>query len=155
MKDEILRNFKRNTFFLSFLVKDLNEDDVLIKTGSSNNIGWIIGHLVLGRGKILIKLNKECDIQESEKAFERYVEKNQYTKINKEELVQGFISRGKRLFKAIKELNETKLLEPIEFKLPDGGDNLGSYLSFVAWHESFHLGQIDLIKAANGFDGIK
>lgn len=155
MKNEIIRQFKRNTNILIYLVKNLSDDDMLLKTDKSNNIGWIIGHIVLGRGNLLKKLNSEFNTTDSEKIFARYVEKNQDIKTNKKEMLNEFATRGERLAKYISELNEDEFKYPIDFKLPDGGDDLGSYVSFVAWHESFHLGQIDLIKAANGKGGIK
>ena len=155
MKHEIARNYQKNTGFLQYLLNGLTDDDMLARTGQSNTIGWIVGHLILYRGKTLQLLKIPCEIQESESAFERGVEKNVELKINVEQSLKDLMSRGEQLVNRILELDETDLQHTLEVSLPGGKNDLASHLSFAAWHETFHIGQIDLIKVAVGMEGIK
>lgn len=155
MKLEIASNYQKNTGFLQYLLNGLTDEDMLIRTGQSNTIGWILGHLILHRGKTLQLLKIPYEIRESEKAFERGVEKNVDLKINVEQARKDLMSRGDQLVKRILELDETDLQRTLDVSFPGGKNDLGSGLSFAAWHETFHIGQIDLIKVAVGMEGIK
>lgn len=155
MKHEIASNYQKNTGFLQYLLQGLTDNDLLARTGQSNTIGWILGHIILHRAKTLQLLKIPCEIRESEKAFERGVAKNVELKINAEQALNDLASRGEQLVKHILELDETDLQQPVNMNLPGGKNDLGSGLSFAAWHETFHIGQIDLIKVAIGMEGIK
>lgn len=155
MKHEIARNYQKNTGFLQYLLNGLTDEDMLARTGQSNTIGWILGHLILYRGKTLQLLKIPCEIHESEKAFERGVEKNIELKIDAAKALEDMMSRGEQLVERILELDETDLQRTLDVSFPGGKNDLGSGLSFAAWHETFHIGQIDLIKVAVGMEGIK
>lgn len=128
---------------------------MLARTGQSNTIGWILGHLILHRGKTLQLLKIPCEIHESEKAFERGVEKNIELRLDVTQALKDMMSRGEQLVERILELDETDLQRTLDVSFPGGKNDLGSGLSFAAWHETFHIGQIDLIKVAVGMEGIK
>ena len=51
-------------------------------------------------------------------------------------------------------IGDDGLLVKVPVKLPFSGDDLENLIHFLTWHETFHLGQIDLIKAAAGRGGI-
>ena len=154
MKEEIIGNFQKNTFFLKKIVEDM-DDEMLLRTGQSNTIGWILGHLKFCRGQALQMLEAECDLDDAEKVFERGVEKNVALSINMADTLSGFAARGQSLEQAIMTMDEAAFKKIIPFELPDGSKDIGGYLSFLAWHEAFHLGQIDLIKVAAGKGGVK
>lgn len=155
IQQEIASNYQKNTGFLQLLLTGLTDDDMLARTGESNTIGWILGHLHLNRAKNLQLLNIPCEIRESEKIFDRGVEKNVDVKIDLEQTLQELTARGEQLVNRILELDETDLQQPLDLNLPGGKNDLGSVISFAAWHEAFHIGQIDLIKVAVGLEGIK
>ncbi|GAK60529.1 hypothetical protein U27_00426 [Candidatus Vecturithrix granuli] len=155
MKHEIASNYQKNTGFLQYLLNGLTDNDMLTRTGESNTIGWILGHLILHRGKTLQLLKIPCEIHESENAFERGVEKNVELKIDVAQAIKDLMSRGEQLVKRILELDKADLQRTLDMSLPGGKNDLGSGLSFAAWHETFHIGQIDLIKVAVGMEGIK
>ncbi len=83
MKSPVITR-KIQSFFNS-LLQGLTDNDPLARTGQSNTIGWILGHIILHRAKTLQLLKIPCEIRESEKAFERGVAKNVELKINAEQ----------------------------------------------------------------------
>lgn len=155
MKNKLIRSYQGNTFYLKGILAGLNDEDMLLSSGESNTIGWILGHIALGRGQVLKMLKVECDIAESEKVFDRGVEKRKDLKINLEETICRYSTRGEMLTEIIKSLNDDDLKRTLAVQLPAGGNDVETYLSMIAWHETFHIGQIDLIKAAVGKGGIK
>lgn len=156
MKDE--RNaltYRGNTLYLKGMLENLDQCDMLAKTGESNTIGWILGHITLYRGQLLKIINADCTIEESENRFARGAKKDTDIEINMQHALDRFIQRGEMLVKSIPELTDEQLHRDTGIQVPLGGSQVKDIIGMLAWHETFHLGQIDLIKAANGKGGIK
>ena len=155
MKNEIIQIFKLNTMLLNGMLEKMNEDDTLTKTGNSNTIGWIVGHIIKSRGSALKLLRKEYIEMEDEQRFARGVEKDGSVTVQPELALNKFQKRGANIEIALTAADEQLLNQKINYKLPGVGDTVADALLFTAWHESFHVGQIDLILAAHGKGGVK
>ena len=105
--------------------------------------------------KIIYFFDKEFEIPESENVFKRGAVKNKTIAVDLELSMKVFLERGDKIVNEINKSGEEALLVKFPGKLPFGGDDIGSLLHFLAWHETFHLGQIDLIKTATGKGGLK
>ena len=137
------------------MIKDLSKQDTLGKTGVSNTIGWILGHIILYRGSVLKLLQIDYDKMGNEEIYKRGSEKDDMLKIDPQNAMDVFEKRGKQIEKAIKEIDDEILDTEIRYKIPGGGNRIRNAIVFSSWHETFHIGQIDLILAANGKGGIK
>lgn len=155
MSTQLGRAFLGNAVYAKHMLKNMNDEDMMLCTGESNTIGWILGHIVYYRGEIAKKLNKECAIKDYEKNFERGAEKNREIKVSLADALKDLTERGEIIAGAIEEMGEEGLKKKIDIELPGGDGSIGNYIAFLSWHETFHLGQIDLIKAACGKGGIK
>ncbi len=155
MKNRLSKTFYGNTIYTKRLIGNMTDEDMLLSTGKSNTIGWILGHINYYRGEIARKMKKECELKESEKMFERGAPKNKEVKINLADTLNEFAVRGELIAAAIEELNDEQLKQQLDISLPGGDNSLDNYLAFLSWHETFHIGQIDLIKAALGKGGVK
>lgn len=71
-----------------------------------------------------------------------------------DQMVPLFDDRGKQLVERLPELTAEDLARKSGRTLPDGADDLRGFVSFLLWHEAFHLGQIDLIRAGLGLGGV-
>jgi hypothetical protein len=140
---------------LSELIKDLSDDDTLLRTGDSNTIGWILGHINLSRGSILKLLDIDYDKTNDEEKYKRGTEKNINIKIDINNIKIEFDKRGKHIINTIKTIDEEILNREIKYELPNGGNTIRDAIAFTSWHETFHIGHIDLILTANGKGGIK
>lgn len=152
---QLTNGFIRNSIFLKQFIDGQPNELSLMRVGESNTIGWIIGHLITYRGKIIQTLGGECDVQEFEKLCERGAEKDKEFEIDIAAALELFTMRGGVIAELLEEETEKSLKEDIGRELPDGTSDIAGYLSFMAWHEGFHLGQLDLILAANGKGGIE
>ncbi len=155
MRNIMLKNYQLNTLILDSLLKNLKETDTLEKTGQSNTIGWILGHIIIGRGSVLNMLKIDYQKMDDEEEYKRGSMKNNNIKIDPIKAMVEFKKRGTQIEEAIININETLLDEEINYKLPGGGNQVKDAILFSAWHETFHIGQIDLILAALGKGGIK
>lgn len=155
MQNTITRSYLSNTFFLKHILSNLKDEDLALRTGQSNNIDWILGHLILLRAKILEVLGEKVEISELEKIYERGSEKTDKAYLKLSDALEIFEERGNTIVKIIGGYSNDEITREIDFTLPDGSKTLDVYLKFLAWHETFHIGQIDLIVAANGTGGIK
>lgn len=155
MKNRLIRSYQGNTLYLKGILAGLNDEDMLLSTGESNTIGWILGHIALSRGQILQKLNVACEIGETEKMFDRGAEKRKDIKISLQDTLANYSERGEKIAETLDSFADDDLKMALDIQLPGGKNDVETFLSFLAWHETFHLGQIDLIKAATGKGGIK
>jgi uncharacterized damage-inducible protein DinB len=155
MKNEISQTFKLNTMLLNGMLEKMNEDDTLAKTGNSNTVGWIVGHIIKSRGSALKLFQKGYKELENEQNYARGAEKDGSAKIHPQNALIEFQKRGVEIETALMEAAEQQLQHKIDYKLPGVGDTVADALLFIAWHESFHVGQIDLILTALGKGGIK
>jgi hypothetical protein len=155
MKDYLAKTFQLNTLYLHGMLKEFDNEVLKFRTGESNVIGWIVGHIVLYRAKMLQTLKKPVEIKEYEKQFERGVEKNVNIEMDLKEALNDFQYRCDELVKAIGELTEEQFKQSLGVEYQGEPYDVQKYLSRLNWHETFHLGQIDLILAAVGKGGIK
>ena len=155
MKQEIARCYRRNTMLLRAIAGDLGQDGMDLRAGNSNTLGWIIGHLAASRAGVLRLLGDACDTGDDEQPFARGSAKVDHVDIDLTAALNRFKQRGRGIIKGVEAITDDDLARKIGVKLPDGGDTIGDALSFYAWHEALHIGQIDLIRAANGRGGIE
>jgi len=155
VKSLLARTFGRNTQLLQHMIRELTDGDMLASTGASNTIGWILGHILLTRGELLHRLQQECHISAEEQTFKQGVPKNMKATLPLELALREFVSRGEQIIRTIHALSDDALVQPLDLEPPGGKGNLGTLAAGIAWHETFHLGQIDLIKVATGKAGIK
>jgi len=154
MKNEWIRQIRRNTGILNLLLKGMTADQLATPLGESNTVGWIVGHLTRYRGDLLRAIGGTVELEDWEAGHERGAEK-QAVGIDLDLVLPAFENRGKLLMDRIHGLTDEFLKQKSERVLPDGGDDMGGFVSFLIWHETFHLGQIDLIQAGLGIGGIR
>lgn len=155
LQESIATTYATNTFFIKYLLGKLTNEDLELRTGQSNNIDWILGHLLLGRAEILQKLGVEITPGDTELKYARGKEKTDKAFLNLEGTIRLLEERGNKIAEIITNLSAEEFEKDIDIQLPDGSKSLYKFVKFLAWHETFHIGQIDLIFAANGKGGIK
>ncbi len=153
MKEEWTCLLDRNTEAVKGMLKNITSEDLKKPLGQSNTIGWIMGHLIWSRGEILRVLGQDVSVEKWEKDFARGVPK-QITGIDLDRVLPLFESRGNNLLACIPGLTDENLNEKSGITLPGGLDDIKGFISFLIWHETFHLGQIDLLRAGLGIGGI-
>lgn len=122
------------------------------ETGGSSAL-WILGHLASSR-RVMRRLAGDA-VEESdwEKFFRRGTRPEDATYPPTDEFVQEFFSSGEALAGHLATLPEDVAsgASPIEF--PDGSKTVEEALHFLYFHETYHLGQVGLLRRLAGLDG--
>jgi len=155
MKEAIIQIFKLNNMLVNGMLGKMGESDTLARTGDSNTIAWIVGHIIKSRGSALKLFHKDYRALENENDYARGVKKDNSAKIDPQKAVKEFRRRGDEIESALADVNDNFLNQKIDYQLPVVGDTVADAILFTGWHESFHIGQIDLILVALGKGGVK
>ena len=141
---ETLNIFRFNHRVIAINLKDVsNEESLASNTSGGNSINWILGHIIISRDDIfeLLGLKRDCD-----------------------EHFESLYSRGTQNIAKDKAIQIDKLIEIFnssQQKLEDGvsnadfsanPDNL-KQLSFLAFHEAYHVGQTGILRRVAGKEG--
>jgi hypothetical protein len=111
-------------------------------------MNWVLGHIVRGRNTALILL-------EAEPVFDEELANRFKTgsppvtgpedAVDFEALVKDLNISQERITAALAEISPEGLAQP---KTTERGEKAaGQHLSGLAWHETFHTGQLDLLRS--------
>ena len=74
--------------------------------------------------------------------------------ISASELLDKFTLLGRLLVDRIESMGQENLDSPLEKPMPDGTDTVAGLVRFMCFHESYHLGQLGLLRRLNGKPGL-
>lgn len=143
--------YEVNTGLLVRSMEGLSREEVLHRPGDSgNSMLWIAGHLVTYRHVICKYLG--TDIQQSLADLFRRGEKFDplaaYPEI--EELLGHWNTVSAALSSAFEDVTEARLKTPTERSFPGVSQTVRGAVSFLHFHESYHVGQLAYIRRLLG-----
>jgi hypothetical protein len=68
-------------------------------------------------------------------------------------VVSAFHDAGTLMAERWEVLTPTDLSKATGRKLPDGSEDVGGTIRFLAWHETYHLGQLGILRRLTGKPG--
>jgi uncharacterized damage-inducible protein DinB len=142
----------------SLNLKDLNNDESLRQPSPGGNcINWVAGHVVASRAQILQVLGQELPFEINK--YDRYGRGSQpVTKakgtIPLSEMLADFAATRDGLAAGLAALTRERLAEKAPFS-PANNENetVGSLLAGLAFHESYHVGQLGVLRRLAEKDG--
>lgn len=148
--------YKINHKFVADSVSDLAPEEWLRRPDEKgNHLAWIMGHLVWSRKQVLRRLGTDWDapwlgmFARGEKLDGGAAYPSPQT------LLDGWREVGALLTQAIENASEEKLSAPAPQPGPPSADGkLSGTISFLAWHETYHLGQISYLRGWLGHKGL-
>jgi len=147
--------YQRNTVMLGKSFDGLTPEEWLRRPGeTSNPILWIVGHVVWARSRALAYLGKEW-ARPWLPLFARgssLAENAQYPQ--PEELVSAWQDVTANLTAALESVPSTVLSNPAPEKSPSFDGTVGGMLSFLAFHETYHVGQTAYLRCWLGHSRI-
>jgi hypothetical protein len=140
--------------FLAQLTEGFEPSDWLHRIGEANHAQWLVGHLASTRRWALRLLEVSAD----EEAWEKHFRPNcpptpQGDDIAPEMLLEAFVKNGEVLREHIAAMS-TEATEAEFRSFPDGSHTVGGGMHFLHFHESYHIGQIGLLRRAVGKPGL-
>lgn len=158
--DPILASYSNllavNSFLVNKALGGLTEEEIWTRPGArSNSIGWLLGHLTWSRLGMLRMLGGENVHVPGGKVFERGAEaadRSAYPATA--DLVAALKAINERLKARMATADEATLSAPAprDFPIPD--KSVRGAVSFLTFHDSYHVGQIGYVVKWLGKDGL-
>jgi len=132
-----------------------HEESLQAPAGGGNCPNWIAGHLLGGRGRILALLGGQPVLSDDEvQPYRRGAKGFVPTEaLPFERLTTGLQASGKEILERLGSLPAGSLEEEIDpslFPVPPEVPTRGALVSFLLFHESYHAGQLGLLRRALG-----
>lgn len=125
-----------------------NEDSLVQPPFEANCLNWVLGHILAGRNEALTYLGAEPIWGEAE--LDRYktgsppiVEAAQALPL--ERLLHDFEESQQRILAALESVTSEELATVVETRF--GDRPVGQHVAGLHWHETYHTGQLELLRA--------
>lgn len=155
---DLARRLRFNEQLLAVETEGFAPEDWHLRPSPSggNDAHWILGHVTQSRRMLARILGATIENAPWEHGFGMNAKpdgsRSGYP--DPAELVRDFTAGGERLEALLAELTDERADSPWKGrKMPDGSRTLGDVLHFLHFHETYHLGQIGLLRRIAGKPG--
>jgi|WetSurMetagenome_2_1015567.scaffolds.fasta_scaffold43886_3 uncharacterized damage-inducible protein DinB len=143
-----------NEHLLGKALEGLSAEDAWRQPGDANPIHWLAGHMTIYRYTLLSVLGAGSEVPWAG-PFKRTMQPDPAAQVPPVEEIAGAMkAAGPKLAARYAELTDAELAADAPFKLPTPDPSLRGMLAFFAYHESYHLGQVALVRKWIGGPGI-
>ncbi len=151
-KAELLKEpFQTNLWVIEHQCEGLTHADSLLQFPHRGNcLNWVLGHILVSRDGLLKTFGHEPLL--SEEMYQRYkfdsepVTEDGDDILSLEELLACVKKSQELLIPAIEKLTD----EEIDTIPEDSERTLGQRISFIGWHEGYHMGQLEIHRQLAG-----
>ena len=153
---QAFEDYRWNNGFLLNTVKDLSPEEWLKRpTVCSNHIAWIVGHVTWTRKGLLARLGTEWTTPWLG-MFARGVKLDESAKYpSPGELMDAWKEAGGVLCSALEHAPEELLSKTAAPPGPPTADGkISGVIRFLAWHETYHVGQVSIVACMLGHKGL-
>ena len=145
--------FRANTDIISKAIADVRPEDWFRKPGDdSNHLMWVLGHVVVHRGKVLKTLGGEWD-GSWEPMFSRGAPRMdddaEYPTIDEMRAAWDQISQ--QLKSTLREAPADVLAQPAPEGSPSFDKKMSGIVAFYAFHDTYHAGQVSFLRKWLGY----
>jgi hypothetical protein len=146
--------FAFNDRFLDMLTESFDDRDWLLRGGPGNHAQWILGHLASSRRSALREFGQAAEEQPWEQDFSMgHTPTPQSDDIAPAQLREAFLKNGAALRAFLAGVTPERA--GASFKaFPDGSNTVAGAAHFLHFHETYHLGQIGLLRRMAGKRGV-
>ncbi len=148
-------NYRFNSRFLKQTVSDLSPEEWLKRPSeNTNHIAWIVGHMAFCRSRVLHFMGTEWT-QPALEIFGRgkkLMEDSAYP--SPESLLSTWSEAGHAMAAALESVSEDLLSKPATEGPPSLDGKVSGIVSFMAIHETYHLGQASYLRSWMGHKGV-
>lgn len=144
--------FKANTEIVNRAIADIGTDDWFRKPGDdSNHLMWLMGHIVVHRGKTLKTLGVEWEPSWAP-LFLRGTERVADAEYpSAEEMQNAWQKVSEELSAALSDPSAEKLTQAAPKGPPSFDGKISGTVAFFAFHDAYHVGQVSFLKKWLGY----
>ena len=162
--DQITKQYHLlSTWYISVLDEIKLEDGKKLIQGQSNSLEWLAGHLIVGRYRNLIRLGIQ---PEPYGHLDKFVNQTipppnaiafdpAITYPDLDMCKSQWLIYADLLHQTLKNVSEKTLSTEIPFTVLTGGNTVEDALAFMVMHETYHIGQMSIIRKALGYPSMK
>ena len=145
--------FLFNSGMLSLALSDLRQEDAVRrwKGGAGSSIAYLTGHLTSSRYGLMKTLGRvaENPFKDLYGAGVGSKDGSAYPPIG--ELRDAWDQAAGKLHAALQAVSDVDAVSPGDGSFPIPDNTLRGNLTFMAWHESYHIGQIGMMRTEMGY----
>ena len=151
-----IEQLKMQTQLFLNVVDGVSEEHALERlAGRSNHFAWLVGHIVSTRFQMGYVLGMPMREPHPE-LFERGIGLNENaTYPSLETLVEPWAEFSEKLLAKLEDINEDQLASEPPIVTPIGDYSLRGFISFLAHHEAYHIGQLGILRKALGYTAMR
>ena len=148
-------NYRFNSRFLKKTVSDLSPEEWLKRPDEKlNHIAWIVGHMALGRSRVLHFISADW-AQPDLEIFGRgkkLLENSAYPP--PESLLNTWSEASHAMRVAFEAVSQDLLAQPAPQGPPTLDGKISGVINFLAFHETYHIGQASYLRSWMGHKGL-
>lgn len=148
--------FRFNSEILSVGLADLSQEHAVkrMKKGSGSSIAFLTGHVASSRYGLLKTFGAASENPYAELFGSEVGSKDGSTYPAISELKAGWDEAAEKLHAALDALTDEDVLAAHSgFPIPD--QTVRGRLAFMSWHESYHIGQIGILRTEMGYPSMR
>ncbi len=149
-------DYRFNNSFVLNTVKDLAPEEWLQRPGeSSNHIAWLVGHLLWTRKRIMARLGADWSASWLDMFARGSKVDDSAAYPSPDALMDAWSEAGTVLSGVLDNVSEEVLGKPVTPPAPPTVDGkISGLIRFLAWHETYHVGQICYVRGLLGHKGM-
>ena len=154
-RDDAMKLFRFSSGVVRLNIQDITDwDSKCTPQEGINSMLWILGHIVATRRSMLKLLGAEMHwTLDDAKVFSRLPEERENaTPKSWSEVLEGLDDSRKRVNTALQSFEKFDQLAPGEKTMTDN-ETYGDRLAFLFAHETYHAGQLGIIRRLLGKEG--
>jgi uncharacterized damage-inducible protein DinB len=144
--------FRYNNNFTTNFVKDLSPEEWFKRPeGATNHVAWIVGHIIWARTAVLSRLGSQWSapwlsmFARGEKVDDSAAYPSHDT------LMDAWRDVAAALGSALENASDEAMAQPAPQPGPPSADHkISGTIRFLAWHETYHVGQISYVRSLLG-----
>ena len=151
----VSRMYRLNEYFFNQALEGLSEADLWRRPSEcANPMFWIAGHMTDSRAMVLKALGEEFELPWGGqfKRFSKISQPSDYPALA--QIRSTMESSGIRIKQLLLIIEDDRLFGPASGVGVPNAKTLMDEISQLAWHDSYHLGQLGYLRVALGFPGI-
>ena len=153
----ILETYRFNSELVSLALDDLSPEDAVRrwKKGEGSSIAYLVGHLSSSRCGVLKTLGAASENPYKELYGAGVGAKDGAAYPPLPEIAAAWRETAARLHAALDALSDERALGPSDESYPTADRTLRGQLAFIAWHETYHVGQIGILRTEMGYSSLR
>ncbi len=152
----LAQRFRFNEKVLDRLVEGFTERDWRCRAAAdTSHAFWLLGHLAVSRRNLFRNLGGDLTTAPWESAFTKGSRPDDGEFVILPEILRAdFAESGRRLEARLGGLSPEEAALPYGRTFPDGSTTRDGAAHFLLWHETYHLGQLGLLRRTCGKSGL-